>query len=112
MNQPDISTLVQRIEQLELNQSRLRILLSHAPEKHKAFDKACYVANLSFEQEAHVRQTILDFLDSDKEDINELLSSIEAIVRYTVDAKSLISGFKMRGTAPDRWKQIDPHNEC
>ncbi|WP_232009540.1 hypothetical protein [Corynebacterium kutscheri] len=61
MNQSEIDALTQRIEQLELNQARLIILLSDAPERHKAFDRACYEANLTFEQETQVRQTIVDF---------------------------------------------------
>ncbi|MFI5504200.1 Uncharacterised protein [Corynebacterium kutscheri] len=72
MSQSEIDALAQRIEQLEPNQAKLIILLSDAPERHKAFDRACYEANLTFEQEAQVRQTIVDFLNSDETDVNDL----------------------------------------
>ena len=65
-----------RISQLELNQGRLAILLSSAPEEHKAWDKACLCHDLTFEQEYRTRQEILDFLDSEATDSNELLSKV------------------------------------
>lgn len=34
-----------------------------------------------------------------------------AIVKYTHDTKNLISGFKIRGTAKERWKHIDPNDD-
>lgn len=105
-----MSELLARIEQLELNQQRLLVLACDAPEEHKAFDRACFVANLTFEQEAQARTAIVDFLNSDKTDVDQLCAQVEAVVSAPAHARALISAFKLRDTAPERWAEIDPEN--
>ena len=95
-----------RISQLELNQRRLAILLNSAPEEHKA----CLRHDLTFEQEYRTRQEILDFLNSEATDSNELLSKVSHIVGHPAAARDLVSAFKQRGTAAQRWKEIDSEN--
>ena len=99
-----------RISQLELNQGRLALLLSSAPEEHKAWDKACLCHDLTLEQEYRARQEILDFLNSEATDSNELLSKVSHIVGHPAVARDLVSAFKQRGTAAQRWKEIDSEN--
>ncbi|AWB84266.1 hypothetical protein [Corynebacterium liangguodongii] len=101
-----MENLESRIAQLELNQRRLAILTIDASEKVKAFDRACLRYNLTFDQEARARQAIVEFLESTSTDLKALVGDVEEIVGSEAAARDVISGFKARGTARERWDEI------
>lgn len=100
-----------RVAQLELNQHRLAILATDAPEEHKAWDRVCLMFDLTFTQEIEAKRTILDFLGSTNCDMDYLLDRVTRIVGHPVKARDIVSAFKKRGTAAERWRAIDPLNE-
>lgn len=104
----NMDSLEERIEKLELNQHRLALLTLNAPEHHKAFDRKCFEANLSFDQESRVREAILNFLGSERTGLSDMIDEVAKIVGDKAQAKELISGFKARRTALERWQEIDP----
>ncbi|RAV35000.1 hypothetical protein [Corynebacterium heidelbergense] len=108
MNQHSSPEPLDRIEQLELNVHRIRVCMLDAPEHHKAFDRECFLADLTFDQEADVRKAIIDFLRSGQISASELLTQVTKIAGNSSSAHRLIRAFRARGASPEKWSELDP----